>query len=112
MNYPTCYEVYQTKAGWHARLDGLDEPITFITREHAIRIARAAALDLWQLEGQPSRVTVTDQDGRVVQDVSYDEDHNGEVLDLPEIVDSGGQHFMGGTTTPSSATKPSMRRVG
>jgi hypothetical protein len=112
MNYPTCYEVYQTKAGWHARLDGLDEPISFITREHAVKIARAAALDLWQLEGQPSRVTVTDQDGRIVQDVNYDADHSGESLDLPEIVDSVAQHFIAGMVAPSSATKPSMQRVG
>ena len=111
VDQPTCYEVYRTATGWHARLDGLDEPILFISREHALKIARAAALDRWQLEGCPSRVTVAEQDGRIVQDVSYDESYSGESLDEsdPDEPELRGTDAI--PSAASSATKLSLHAV-
>jgi len=109
MEQRTCYEVYRTSTGWHARLDGLDEPISFISREHALKIARAAALDRWQLEGCPSRVTVSEQDGHIVHDVSYDEDHSGEWLDESDLDAADLHQAETATSALSSTTKLSMQ---
>jgi hypothetical protein len=112
MNPRACYEVYRTTTGWHARLDGLDEPISFISREHAIKVARSVALDRWQLEGQPSCVTVAEQDGRIVHDFGYDESSSGDWIDPSDIALTNAEQPVGETSGYSSATKLSLQCVG